>query len=131
MVTKNDKTWQFGSTTASLLVAYMLVLQGFAVGFALSPKTGQLGIFANSVCLNGETQSNNNAPGMPSQSRGHGDKCCVFHYSGAGIPPVALWNEALFRTSYAQAVWSEATTRTPMPWPTLPVGSRAPPTSIL
>jgi hypothetical protein len=127
MINRTEKTWQFGSTTASLLVAYLLVLQGFAVGYSISSRTGQIGLFASAICLSGEKAKNENTPGLPAQSRGHADKCCVFHFSGAGVPPANLWGTGAPPSAYAQTAWAAETESDFSHRPTLPVGSRAPP----
>jgi hypothetical protein len=123
------KTWQVGSTTASLLVASLLVLQGLVIGFAINLR-GEAGLSANSICVTkGDARASD--PSAPAPRRAHGDSCCVFHCSGGGVPPASSWQEALVRTSHAQDAWSGEETDAFSPRPTLPVGSRAPPTSIL
>jgi hypothetical protein len=122
------KTWQVGSTTASLLVASLLVLQGLVIGFAINLR-GESGLSANSICVTkGDAQAGD--PSAPAPRRAHADQCCVFHCSG-GVPPASSWEEALARISYAQDAWSGEETDAFSPRPTLPVGSRAPPISIL
>lgn len=122
------KTWQVGSTTASLLVASLLVLQGLVIGFA--SIRGEAGLSANSICVTkGDAQAGD--PSAPAPRRAHGDQCCVFHCSGGGVPPTSSWEEALARISHAQDAWFGEETDAYSPRPTLPVGSRAPPISIL
>jgi len=122
------KTWQVGSTTASLLVASLLVLQGLVIGFA--SIRGEAGLSANSICVTkGDARAGD--PSAPAPRRAHGDQCCVFHCSGGGVPPTSSWEEALARISHAQDAWSGEETDAFAPRPTLPVGSRAPPISIL
>jgi hypothetical protein len=129
MTARTPKTWQVGSTTASLLVASLLVLQGLLIGFATNLR-GEAGVSANSICLTkGDAQPGD--PSAPAPRRVHGDQCCVFHCSGGGVPPASSWEEALLRISHAQDAWSGDETDALLPWPTLPVGSRAPPISIL
>jgi len=121
------KTWQVGSTTASLLVASLLVLQGLVIGFA--SIRGEAGLSANSICVTkGDARAGD--PSAPAPRRAHADQCCVFHCSG-GVPPASSWEEAVARISHAQDAWSGEETDAFSPRPTLPVGSRAPPISIL
>jgi hypothetical protein len=123
------KTWQVGSTTASLLVASLLVLQGLVIGFALNLR-GESGFSANSICVTkGDAQAGD--PSVPAPRRAHGDLCCVFHCSGGGLPPTSSWDEALARISHVQDARSGEEIDAFSPRPTLPVGSRAPPISIL
>jgi hypothetical protein len=131
MSKRPEKTWQFGSTTASLLVAYLLVLQGFGVGFSIGSRTGQVGLFASAICTNADKQGSDAAPGLPAPSRGHADKCCVFHFSGAGIPPAYVSGTTFASAAFAQAAWVAENTREPSHRLTLPVGSRAPPSIYL
>ncbi|MGA8169765.1 MAG: hypothetical protein WB816_02850 [Methylocystis sp.] len=128
MKTRTPRNWQLGSTTASLLVAYMLVLQGLALGFVTG---GEAGIFADSVCLTKAQAQLGGDPAAPAPTRGHADQCCVFHCAGAGFPAASAWQEAPVRAHHAGAAWSGDATAVFLPWPTLPVGSRAPPVSIL
>ena len=122
------KARQVGSTTASLLVASLLVLQGLVIGFA--SIRGEAGLSANSICVTkGDARADD--PSAPAPRRAHGDQCCVFHCSGGGVPPTSSWEEALARISHAQDAWSGEETDAFSPRPTLPVGSRAPPISIL
>jgi hypothetical protein len=122
------KARQVGSTTASLLVASLLVLQGLALVFAINLR-GESGLSANSICVTkGDAQAGD--PSAPAPRRAHADQCCVFHCSG-GVPPASSWEEALARISHAQDAWSGEETDAFSPRPTLPVGSRAPPISIL
>jgi hypothetical protein len=129
MTARPLKTWQVGSTTASLLVASLIVLQGLVIGFATNLR-GESGLSANSICVTkGDAQAGD--PSAPAPRRAHGDPCCVFHCSGGGVPPTSSWEEALARISHAQDAWSGEETDAYSPRQTLPVGSRAPPISIL
>ncbi len=131
MTARTPKTWQVGSTTASLLVASLLVLQGLVIGFATNLRAGESGLSANSICVtNGEAQPGGD-PAAPGPRRAHADQCCVFHCSGGGVPVASSWEEELVRISHAQNAWSGDAAAAFSPWPTLPVGSRAPPISIL
>ena len=129
MTERAPKTWQVGSATASLLFASLLVLQGLVIGFATNLR-GEAGLSANSICVTkGDAQPDD--PAAPAPRRAHGDQCCVFHCSGGGLPAASSWEEALVRISHAQDAWSGEETDAFSPRPTLPVGSRAPPISIL
>ena len=129
MTARTPKTWQVGTTTASLLVASLLVLQGLVIGFATNLR-GESGLSANSICVTkGDAQPGD--PSAPAPRRAHGDSCCVFHCSGGGVLPASSWEEALARISHAQDAWSGEETDAFSPRPTLPVGSRAPPIFIL
>lgn len=120
-----------GSTTATLLVAYMLVLQGLVVGIALGPQSGRAGLVANAICATkGETVPGGE-PALPGRSRSHADHCCVVHCSGAGVPPGSAWEEPPARVAHREVAWSGAAMDAFSPRPTLPVGSRAPPISII
>jgi hypothetical protein len=127
MTAKAPKTWQVGSTTASLLVASLLVLQGLVIGFA--SIRGEAGLSANSICVT-KDGARSGDPSAPAPRHAHGDQCCVFHCSG-GVPAASSWQEALVRVSHARDAWSGDEASAFSPWPTLPVGSRAPPISIL
>jgi hypothetical protein len=130
MTARTPKTWQVGSTTASLLVASLLVLQGLLIGFATNLRASESGLSANSICVTkGDAQPGD--PSVPAPRRAHGDQCCVFHCSGGGLPAASCWEEALVRISHAQDAWSGEETDAFPPRLTLPVGSRAPPISIL
>jgi hypothetical protein len=78
-----------------------------------------------------ESRSGEKTPGVPAGSRSHADKCCLLHFSGAGAPPSSSFDDALFRAWRGQLAWSGAPAQLSISWPTLPVGSRAPPISIL
>jgi hypothetical protein len=133
MKTATLKTWPVGPTAASLFVAYMLVLQSLVLGLVTKPGSLRAGVFAGGVCLNdGKAQTADGDPAAPGPRRGHaGDQCCVFHCSGAGIPPTSAFDEVPVRAFHAQRAWAGAAMVSFSPWPTLPVGSRAPPTAIL
>jgi hypothetical protein len=130
MTVRTPKNWQVGTTTASLLVASLLVLQGLLIGFATNLRAAESGVSANSICVTkGDAQPGD--PSAPAPRRAHGDYCCAFHYSGGGLPAASSWEETLVRISHAQDAWSGEETVAFPPRPTLPVGSRAPPISIL
>jgi hypothetical protein len=108
----------------------LLVLQGLLIGFATNLR-GESGLSANSICLTKSQAQPGGDPSAPAPTRGHADQCCVFHCAGAGAPVASSWEEGLVRVSHAQDVRSADPTGAFSPWPTLPVGSRAPPISIL
>jgi hypothetical protein len=132
MAPTGSKAWPLGTTTASLFVAYMLVLQSLAIGLAGAPSLLRGGA-ASGVCINAsEAESQRGEPAGPGPSQGHvGDQCCVLHFAGAGLPPAAVFSDAPDRRFSALADWIGATTRLFSPWPTLPLGSRAPPSFLL
>jgi len=130
MTARTPRTWQLGSTTASLLVASLLVLQGLMIGLATNLRAGESGLSANSICVTKGDAQPGGDPAAPAPRRAHGDQCCVFHCSG-GVPAASSWEEALVRISHAQDALSGDARGAFSAWPTLPVGSRAPPISIL
>jgi hypothetical protein len=120
-----------GQTTASLFVAYMLVLQSLAVGLVATPVL-RGGMFAATVCVNDEVRAPDGAPATPGPTGGHAkDQCCVFHCSGAGAPLASAPAVVPAPVYGVLAHWSGPTKRALSRWPTLPVGSRAPPTILL
>jgi hypothetical protein len=130
----SSRTWPLGSTTASLFVASMLVLQSLAV--VLAGPVGGLrgGLFAGGLCLgSSDSRGGGNDSSEPSRpTGGHiGDQCCVFHCGGAGLPPSEIVAGAPTRSYGAARALSADARASFAHWPTLPVGSRAPPNSIL
>ncbi|WP_457798824.1 DUF2946 family protein [Methylocystis sp. S23] len=121
---RSEKTRHFGSTAATLLVAYLLILQGIAAGAVTSARGAAL--FADAICLSKASAPLDGAPIRPSR---HGDACCVVHLAGFGgaaapspfvgeIPPALTYVEA--RLAFEHAL-PNAEAATP------PLGSRAPP----
>jgi len=122
---RSEKTRHLGSTAATLLVAYLLILQGIAAGAVTSARGAAL--FADAICL-----SKASGPldgGAPIRSSRHGDACCVVHMAGFGgasapspfvgeTPPALSYMEAKLAFEHALPN-SEAATP--------PLGSRAPP----
>lgn len=119
-----------GPSTASLFVAYMLVLQSLAVGL-VSTSVLRSGVFSNEICLNGAPSADDEtSPAQPKRTAGHvGDQCCAFHCSGAGTPPNAAFGEERQAYYNAGIDWLAPPARNDSVWPTLPVGSRAPPSA--
>jgi hypothetical protein len=123
------KTWQFNTAPATLLAAYLLVLQGLAVGFAVGVAPGASGLFAGSICFSKGVGVPD--PAAPARSSHQSDACCVLHCSGMGdataagfvslTPPIQSIAEKLYPFSI-----QDGRTRPSTP----PLGSRAPPTLV-
>ena len=81
MTQQNDKSWQYGQTAATLLVAYLLVLQGLTAGLVVGARAGQ-SVLGSTICLTAKTAAadeSSQGPGAPA----HGmDACCVQHCTG-------------------------------------------------
>jgi hypothetical protein len=127
---RSDKNRHFGSTAATLLVAYLLVLQAIAAGAVTSPRGAAL--FADAICQSKASGALDSAPGAPIRPSRHGDACCVVHMASFGgaatpspfvgeIPPPLSYIEA--RLAFGHAL-SHTEAATP------PLGSRAPPALI-
>lgn len=125
-----DRTRHFGTTAATLLVAYLLILQGIAAGAVTSARGAAL--FADAICLSKASNPLDGAPGAPMRPTRHGDACCVVHMAGFGgatapspfvgeIPPPLTYVEARLAFDHG-APRTEAATP--------PLGSRAPPALI-
>lgn len=129
MTQQTDRTWQYGQTAATLLVAYMFVLQGLAAGFIVG-ATSVRGGYGNAICLTTRTTPASGKPAGPGRASHGVDACCVQHCSGLGdgVPegfaqppcPTAAHATLLAPLSESSEVWRRAT---------LPVGARAPPAS--
>jgi hypothetical protein len=131
-MTQTSRTSQLGSAAASLFVAYMLVLQGVVASFAFTARMGEASFLANAICLektDGQS-SRDGSPVAPGPKQSHASSCCVFHCSGAGAPPPSSYADGLERAFHAQIAWTGAEPEALYRWPTLPVGSRAPPHMI-
>jgi len=125
------RTWQCGSTAVTLLVAYLFVLQGLAVGVSISGRGS--GLFANAICFSKASGPLSGDPTTPARPARHGDVCCVVHCASLGgataaspfvgeTPPVA---------SYAtiKLAFDETSLRPEAATP--PLGSRAPPVVLI
>jgi hypothetical protein len=130
MIARTDKRWELGPTALTLLVAYLLVLQGIAVGVA-SGQRSTSGLYANSTCFSRSANSLDGDPSTPARPARHGDICCVFHCAGFGATgPVSSFVVETPPASFAEIklAFDErgaiAETATP------PLGSRAPPATI-
>lgn len=130
MIPTVNRTKHFGSTAATLLVAYLLILQGIAAGAVTSARGSAL--FADAICLSKNAGPLDGAPGAPIRPSRHGDACCVIHCASLGgaaapspfvgeTPPALSYIEARLAFEHALS-GSEAATP--------PLGSRAPPVLI-
>lgn len=126
----SDKHRHFGSTAATLLVAYLLILQGLAAGTVTSARGAAL--FADAICQSKASGALDGAPGAPIRTSRHGDACCVVQMASFGgatapspfvgeTPPALSYVEA--RLAFGHAL-PNAEAATP------PLGSRAPPVLI-
>jgi hypothetical protein len=78
---QTDKTWQYGQTAATLLVAYLFVLQGLAAGLTIGARSGQ-SAFVNAICLSARSGATDDKSQSP-RTGSHGlHACCVQHCSG-------------------------------------------------
>jgi hypothetical protein len=78
---QNDKSRQYGQTAATLLVAYLLVLQGLAAGLVVGARAGQ-NVLGSAICLTAKTSSVDEGSQGP-RAPAHGmDACCVQHCTG-------------------------------------------------
>jgi hypothetical protein len=78
---QNEKNWQYGQAAATLLVAYLFVLQGMAVGLAIGANAGRAA-FGNAVCVTARAVSSDERPDSPGGGAHGLDACCVQHCSG-------------------------------------------------
>jgi hypothetical protein len=134
MAATTQERWRIGSTATSLLVAYLLVLQGVAVAFAglgAGQRPAQGGFSASVLCASQDVAVSPDSKTAPMRSQRHGGKCCVIHCSSAGAPPPAAEALSLWRSWRAQASFFAWTAHPRAPRLLLPVGSRAPPEAIV
>jgi len=124
MISGTDKIWQMRPRAATLLAAYMLVLQGLALGFASGATSG-----VGSICLTGARASERNAPAQPARPASHSDLCCVVHCSGLdGAALAAAFGGDTPRLAfYRDALGPSADAPPRAPRAMFPLGSRAPP----
>lgn len=129
MISRSDKTRHFGSTAATLLVAYLLVLQGIAAGAVSSARGAAL--FADAICLS-KSSGPLDTPGAPIRPSRHGDACCVFHCAslGGATAPSPFVGETPPALSYiaSKLAFDHALSGSDAATP--PLGSRAPPALI-
>lgn len=125
-----NRNGHFGSTAATLLVAYLFILQGLAAGIVTSSHGS--GLFADTLCLSKGSSPLDGGSGGPIRRSRHGDACCVVHCVSMGgatglspfigeTPPALSYVAA--KLAFAHAL-SGAEPATP------PLGSRAPPVLI-
>ena len=121
-------TRAFGARTAPLFVAYLFVLQSLAVGLVSPVAALRAGGFASAACIQSSEEP---APGVPNAPRPTGgqshDQCCVFHGAGAGMAPPDTAAKLPPASHGTPADWPAPALAAVSLWPTLPVGSRAPP----
>lgn len=79
MTQQSDKSRQYGQTAATLLVAYLLVLQGLAAGLVVGARAGQN--VGSAICLTAKTAADENSQG-PRAPAHRIDACCVQHCTG-------------------------------------------------
>jgi hypothetical protein len=123
------ENWRFGSTAVTLLVAYLLVLQGFAVNVSGAGRAAP-GLFANAICFSKATPRSDN-PATPARPARHGDVCCVVHCAPLGGATASPFTGETSPTSSYETIklafdetFLAAEAATP------PLGSRAPPSMI-
>jgi hypothetical protein len=124
MIPASDRLRQMRPRAATLLAAYMLVLQGLALGFANGATSGY-----GQVCLTGARTAERNAPATPSRPSPHSDLCCVVHCSGLdGAALAAAFGGDSPRLASHRDAPSLAANEPPRSVRAMfPLGSRAPP----
>ena len=126
MIPRTNRTGRYGSTAATLLVAYLLVLQGIAAGVVTSARGSAM--FADAICLSKSSNSLDGS-GAPIRPSRHGDACCVVHCASVGgaTAPSPFTGETPPALTYlaAKLAFSHALTGSETATP--PLGSRAPP----
>jgi hypothetical protein len=124
---RSAKSRHVGTTAATLLVAYLLVLQGLAAGAVTSARGAAL--FADAICLNKSSGPMDGAPGGPIRPPRHADACCVFHCTslGGATAPSPFVGETPPALSYIEAKLAFDHARSNVGAATPPLGSRAPP----
>lgn len=128
MTQQTEKTWQYGQAAATLLVAYMFVLQGLAVGFVIGARP--VGGPSDVVCLSAGGKSSSGKPAGPSRSAHDVDACCVQHCSGLDGGVVAAFVQpAPPLAAYASVLAPFSDIGLAPRAGALPVGARAPPFS--
>ncbi|WP_166141766.1 DUF2946 family protein [Methylosinus sp. RM1] len=81
MTQQNEKSWQYGQTAATMLVAYLLVLQGLAAGIVVGARAGQT-VLGSTICVTARPASVDDGSQGP-RAPAHGmDACCVQHCTG-------------------------------------------------
>lgn len=126
MTQQIDKTRQIGQTAATLLVAYLFVLQGIALGLAIGSRAG-LGAQGTAVCLTARTAVDNRTDGPRPASHSF-DACCLQHCSGmdGGVIGAAAGADAP-PTLYGSLLTPPLEAGVLPRRENLPLGARAPP----
>jgi hypothetical protein len=121
-------TRAFGTRSAPLFVAYLFVLQSLAIGLVSPIGALRAGGFASGACIQSVDDSAPGVPGAPRPTGGQShDQCCFFHGAGAGMAPPETAAKLPPAPHGTPADWSAPPLAAISLWPTLPVGSRAPP----
>lgn len=129
MTQQSDKSRQYGQTAATLLVAYLLVLQGVALGLTIGARAGQ-GALGSVVCLTARTAVDNRSEAPRPASHGL-ETCCLQHCSG--LDSAAVGTAAGFESPvalYASLVSPPRATAALPRREVLPLGARAPPARL-
>jgi hypothetical protein len=77
---QSDKTRQYGQTAATLLVAYLLVLQGLAAGLVVGARAGQN--VNSAICLSAKATTVDEGSQGPRAPAHRMDACCLQHCTG-------------------------------------------------
>jgi len=121
-------TRAFGTRSAPLFVAYLFVLQSLAIGLVSPVGAMRASGFTSGACIQSVDDRSPGVPGAPRPVGGQAhDQCCVFHGAGAGIAPPETGAKLPPAPQGAPGDWSAPSLAAISLWPTLPVGSRAPP----
>lgn len=125
----SEKRWHFGSSAATLLVAYLLILQGISAGVVTSARGAAL--FADAICLS-KSAGPIGGTGAPIRPSRHGDVCCVVHCAslGGATAPSPFVGETPPALSYVEARLAFERALPNVGAATPPLGSRAPPALI-
>jgi hypothetical protein len=126
---QTDKSWQYGQTAATLLVAYLFVLQGIALGLSIGARAGQGGP-GSVVCLTARPTVDDRSQAPRPASHGI-DACCLQHCSGldGGAVAAAAGFEApagQYATLLSPPLEAPFLPRREV----LPLGARAPPSRL-
>ncbi|OBS54053.1 hypothetical protein A8B73_02050 [Methylosinus sp. 3S-1] len=129
MTQQSDKSRQYGQTAATLLVAYLFVLQGIALGLSIGARAGQ-GALGGAVCLTARASVDNRSQAPRPASHGM-DACCLQHCSGLDGGVVAAG--PAYQAPAAQYASLLSPPRETILLPrreVLPLGARAPPSRV-
>ena len=130
MTPGRNRKGHLGSTAATLLVAYLFILQGLAAGVGASSRVSPL--FADAICLSNGSGPFDGGTGSPIRSSHHGDACCVVHCVtlGGATPPSAFTVATPPTLFHVTANLVFAHTLAGAEPATPPLGARAPPVVI-